>query len=412
MSRIIELHASNVKKLKAVSIDNPDPTCNVIGGQNAQGKTSLIDSIVMAIGGKTSIPDKPIRDGEEHAEIVLKTEDLIVTRKFTPSGSSLKVTNHEGLTHSKAQSKLDELIGRLTLDPLAFTRLDAKKQAQTLRDLLGIDTSELDEKRKSTFDTRTEVNRDIKKLEAQLGEMTLHEGVGEEEVSLTSLVEESKQISEKNQQITQCKDLLESLGRRMDGIAEQIAQLNKEAAAVGIKIDTERQRLEELGSFQSLDDVNQRIANSEDTNRKIRENQQYKQTNQTLDEHTKRADQLSEQLMQIDQTKAEMLAAAEYPIDGIGISDDGVFTYRGIPFDQASAAEQLKVSAAMGLALNPKLRVLLIRDGSLLDDESLAQLKQFAVDNDAQLWIERVGTGEEVSIVIEDGEIASATAVA
>ncbi len=149
------------------------------------------------------------------------------------------------------------------------------------------------------------------------------------------------------------------------------------------------------------------IANAEDTNRKVRENQKRKEIHEAWIKQDGDSKALTATLEKIDAQKAEMLASAEYPIDGIGIDDDGILTYNGIPFTQASAAEQLRVSAAMALALNPKLRVLLIRDGSLLDKDAMEELHNFATENDAQVWIERVGNGDEVTVLIEDGEVSS-----
>ena len=105
------------------------------------------------------------------------------------------------------------------------------------------------------------------------------------------------------------------------------------------------------------------------------------------------------------------MAAAAFPVVGLGFNDNGV-TFNGVPFSQASSAEQLRVSVAMGLALNPTLRVVLIRDGSLLDDDSLAMVATMAAEKDSQVWIERVGHGEETSVVIEDGAVMAQKAVA
>ena len=44
----------------------------------------------------------------------------------------------------------------------------------------------------------------------------------------------------------------------------------------------------------------------------------------------------------------------------------------------------------MVVAMKPDLEVMLIRDGSLLDDESLILLGEFAEENKFQIWLERV----------------------
>src|SRR4029077_4178854 len=107
----------------------------------------------------------------------------------------------------------------------------------------------------------------------------------------------------------------------------------------------------------------------------------------------------------MDQSKNEATTKAKYPVDGLQFDTAGGITLNGIPFEQCSSAEQLRVSVAIGIALNPKLKVLLIRDGSLLDDKSLLQVMAMAKEADAQVWIERVGEDEQTSVVIEDGAI-------
>lgn len=87
---------------------------------------------------------------------------------------------------------------------------------------------------------------------------------------------------------------------------------------------------------------------------------------------------------------------------------NGVVLYQDIPLDQCSSAERLRVSVSIGLAMNPKLKVLLIRDGSLLDEDNLQMIATMAEKADAQVWIERVGDGEECSVVIEDGQVRDA----
>ena len=107
----------------------------------------------------------------------------------------------------------------------------------------------------------------------------------------------------------------------------------------------------------------------------------------------------------MDAEKLKQIKDAKYPLQGLSVSDSGDVLLEGLPFEQAASAEQLRASVAIGLALNPKLRVLLIRDGSLLDEDSLALLCKMAEDADAQVWLERVGTDGDVSVVIEDGMV-------
>ena len=75
------------------------------------------------------------------------------------------------------------------------------------------------------------------------------------------------------------------------------------------------------------------------------------------------------------------------------------------PFDQASDAERLRASCAIAMRGDAKLRVLRVRDGSLLDEDSLRLLSEMAEAEDWQCWVERVDTSGKVGIVIEDGKV-------
>ena len=399
MSKIIRLQSTNYKRLKAVEI-TPDKDGNlvIVAGKNGQGKSSVLDSITAALGGvNAKTTPKPIRDGEDRAEIVLETEDLVVTRRFTPSGSTLKVTSPDGATYPKAQARLDDLLGKLSLDPLAFTQLSDRDQLATLLDLveLPFDPAELDAQRKAVFERRTEVNRQVKDAEARVKGFTVTEKV--EPVSVADLLTEyraEQAVAEKQE-----ADL-----RRADEVAEQIGELEQRLAEL-------RATRDELANTISghrdlhLDRIQGQIDNAEQINAQAREFKAYEEARDRLDGAQRDAEKLTFELVRIDKTKAEGLAAARFPIPGLGFEDGGV-SYQGVPFKQASSAEQLRVSLAMAIALNPSLRVIRIADGSLLDSDNLALIESMAREHDFQVWIEMVDDSGERGIVIEDGEVA------
>ena len=127
--KIIALEAENVKHLRVVNI-NPDGSLVVIGGDNAQGKTCVLDAIEYALNGASSIPVKPIRHGQTKARVVLDLGDIVVTRTFTAKGTNLIVKNKDGAIFPSPQAMLDKLVGELSFDPLEFSKMDAKKQSE------------------------------------------------------------------------------------------------------------------------------------------------------------------------------------------------------------------------------------------------------------------------------------------
>lgn len=403
MSKIIRLESTNYKRLKAVEIvPDPDGNLVIVAGKNGQGKTSILDSITAALGGvngKTT--PKPIRDGEDRAEIVLETEDMIITRKFTASGPTLLVKSRDGAVYPKGQAKLDDMLGRLSLDPLAFTQLSDRDQLAALLDLvkLPFDPDKLAAERKELFDERTEVNRELKNAKAAVAAIPVTKEMADlEPVSVTDLLKEFRDGQTLNHQIDVARTA-------RDGWADKVERVKRELADAESQLKLAEERLASAPAKVDLEALQTQLDNAEQTNADVRLFESWIRASDELNEREAEAIELTAKLEAIDKQKAEGLAAAVFPVDDLGFDDTGV-TYRGVPFKQASGAEQLRVSLAMAIALNPKLRVIRIADGSLLDSDNLALVESIARQHDFQVWIEMVGDGDGRGIVIEDGMVA------
>lgn len=403
MSKIIRLSSTNYKRLKAVEIQ-PDPNGNlvIVAGKNGQGKSSVLDSITAALGGvNAKTTPKPIRDGEERAEIVLETEDLIVTRKFTATGSTLTVKSPDGATYNKGQARLDDLLGKLSLDPLAFTQLSDRDQLATLLGLVDLpfDPEELDTERKAVFEQRTDWNRNVKELSAKAGDyISCPADLPEEEVSVSEL-------------LGQYRDG-EALNRKIEQADEQVNHWSREVTRLKAELEQAQTEFDNASDYSAkapkpidLDAIQQQIDGAEDTNRQVRHHAEGNVVKERLSDAKTEADKLTAKLAEIDKRKADGLATAEFPVPALGFDEGGV-TYQGVPFKQASSAEQLRVSLAMAIALNPALRVIRIADGSLLDADNLALIDSMAKEHDFQVWIEIVGDGDGTGVIIEDGSVA------
>lgn len=423
---IVELKAENVKRLKAVTVRPDGKPLVCIGGRNGQGKSSLLDSLSYALGGKAQQCERPVREGTEKAEICITLSNgLVVKRIIRPDGKGqVIVSNAEGALFPSPQTVLDGLYGQLTLDPLAFMRMDAKRQAQTLRDLVGLDLSALDGQYAWTYETRTEVNREVNRLEGQLAGMPLHEAP-ETEVSLSDLaarLQEAERTNAGNARVRMLPDSIEkevvALEGQIDAITEQVRQLQNKKAELAEQCKEKYERL--LDARQAAlqvkdintDNLRQQIQQAEQTNAKVRQNYARSAGIKMLLSKQAESEALTKRLEEISADKSAMLAAAKFPVDGLAFSADGV-NYNGIPLEQCSSAEQLRISVAMAFAMQPELRIALIRDGSLLDSDSLRIVAEIARDAGGEVWVERVGRGEECAVIIEDGEVAEdRTAVA
>lgn len=148
----------------------------------------------------------------------------------------------------------------------------------------------------------------------------------------------------------------------------------------------------------------QRLTAADETNKAVRAKLQRRELEKELQTYATFAQRATNRIAELDEKREQALSAASFPIDGLSFDDEGVL-YNGVPFAQASAAERLRVSVAMAMAMNPQVRVIRITDGSLLDSDNLRLIETMAKDKDFQVWIERVDESGEVGVVIEDGQV-------
>lgn len=415
-SKLISLEATNVKRLRAVRIEFADGV-TVIGGRNGQGKSSVLDSIEMALAGKKSLPPKPIREGEDSARIVLEMDTLRVTRKFTANNSYLEVAAKDGAKYPSPQSILDDLYNGICVDPVSFLRMPPAEQAEMLRRVAGVATDDLDGQFDEVYKERTLVSRDLKTQESTLRSMTYYHDAPKDEVSLRALHAEfddaDRDLHEAKDQWVKAERDIETHRQMKERIAEaerKLAEMRAEREAFSKKMLTIKDEHKAMDRFEEarkrISEIRTKIVNSEDTNERVRSNAAHARATEILESLKKKQAELNSELDAIRSEKAERVAAARFPVDGLSVSESGVVLYNGVPFSQASQAEKIRVSAAVGLSLNPSLPILLIRDGSLLDDDAMLGLRQIAEEHGAQILVERVGQGDSMAVVIEDGLVA------
>lgn len=409
--RIIRLEAENIKRLKAVDI-TPEGDLVVIGGDNGQGKTSVLDAIWVALAGpsKDRNPEM-LRQGAESGHVTLDLGELIVHRTWKGDTTTLKVTTPDGAAFSGPQRKLDELLGTLSFDPLAFTRMAPKAQVKTLLDLLELpfDPEEIREHRKAAYDERTAVNRLAESLKGALAQADL-DSLPTEPIDVDGTRAELKELQAQAAALRTMEGEYAESVRKHEHARQQVAEAKKAYDYAQMLLasweDTTTEAQMRLSTFSFDAELGERLESALDS--AARHNALYERrsalesTKSNYETTLAQSAVLSEQIAFFDEMLAQGLKDATLPIDGLAFGDDGV-TYNGIPFVQCSGAEQLRVSAAMAMALNPTIRVMRIEDGSLLDASNMEVLAEMATENDFQIWIERVGHGSEIEIV--DGTV-------
>lgn len=405
--KIIELKSSNIKRLKAIELHiDENQNLIMITGKNGQGKSSVLDSIWYALGGKRAAQDKPIRDGQEKGEVELtiKSEKgiYLVKRTFTDKGSYLSVTNADGAKYGNPQEFLDFIVGNLSFDPLEFSRMDAKKQVAELVKVVGLDFSELDEKKKQLTEERLLVGREEKSLpKYNDGVIAEAESLNIDEVSISDLSSKLETANAQRSSYRAAIDRIKIHETAIEDANKQIKRLNEEIKERKTEI-TKAQGV--LDTTEDLDALRAGLYEADEKNKSIRKAKEILESAKKVKAKKDEYAALTTKLESIEEEKKSKLSAAKMPIDGLSWNEDKVL-YNNIPYDQISSAEQLKVSMAIAMAANPKLRMLQIRDGSLLDKDNLKVIEEMTKGQDFQAWVERVDESGKVGIVISDGEI-------
>ena len=399
---ISSVAVENFKRLKEVDIDSLGNVV-IVGGRNAQGKSSLIDAIWNTLGGKQRAVTRPIRDGETKASAEIVVEDpegggFVVTRVWKqgkPSTLTVKPIDGKAAI-GQAQSFLDKFIGSFAFDPLEFAEQDPKKQRQTLIDLIGVDVTELDRAYDVAYEGRLEQGREVRRIEGALASLERPgRDVPEDYVSVIALSDELEAVNRVETRINEMK-------ARVSIIDQEIADYMAEREELITKVD---QGNGWLSGRRSVDTIRDELQNAETLNASVRDAERWRETKAELKQAEMRHAELEKRVEAAKQAKIDVLAKANLPLEGLSFDEEGIL-YNDVPFTQASAAERRRVSVAIAMAMNPDLRVICLKDASLLDDESKAEIIAQAEANDFQLFLEVVGKPGGETIVIEDGEVA------
>ena len=459
--KILRLQSSNIQRVTAIDI-TPDPAVHVIkiGGKNGQGKSSVLDTISIALGGQALCPAEPIHDGELEGMARLDLGELIVTRRFrrdnihsatcarrdadevlgteavpcncvqtfSPTTSTLTVANKDGAKYPTPQAILDRLKSDLTFDPHAFARASEKDQNAILRRIAGVDTAKLDDDRKMAVALRTDLNRQVRAKEALLTAAKHYPEAPAEEVNVDEVnkVLVDAEVSRRRASVAASELLKASQVRddrraKCDAWEKKIIQLEEQlatakleltaattewsqAVSVTVKLEGEADAAKAL--VPDVTAIQRKLADIDDINKKVRANVGRANIAADLARVVEAAKKQDATVDACDTEKCRLLAEAKFPVEGLGLTEDSV-SFNGVPFAQAGSANQLRTSVAIGMALNPALRVLRIDNGNMLDEDSMKLLEEMAAEGDYQLWLEWVTSdASQVSVFIEDGHVA------
>ena len=413
--RVVRLTADNFKRLVAVDI-TPDGDVVVVSGKNGAGKTSVLDAIWHALGGGAASrgTSQPIRDGETKAEVTVDLGDLTVTRSWTASGSTLTVRDAAGSKLRSPQKILDDLCGRIAFDPLEFSTASPREQRDMLVGVLDmpLDEAELASERQALFDERTEAGRWARSLAARADEYTPpSDGTPSEpvdvealQVELTAAREAAGQARIAAHNLAVAVRDAEQAQARVVAARAALAEAETAADEAVAARDSHQAIVDNTGDIPDVEALEQQYAEAHQINTEIAAANTYRQRIDEAAEAQAHYEDLTRRIDMLDAKKTAALAKIDMPVEGLSFTDDEVL-YQGVPFTQASAAERLRVSMAIGMAASPTVRVARITDGSLLDSDGMKIVAALAAEHDMQVWVERVSDGDGTGVRIEDGEV-------
>ncbi len=415
--KINKLEIENVKRIKAVKIEPTKDGLTIIGGKNNQGKTSVIDSIAWALGGDRYKPSQAAREGSvipPNLHIVM-SNGLVVERKG--KNSSLKVTDPNG--NKGGQQLLNEFVEQLALDLPKFMESSGKEKAHTLLQIIGVgdQLAALEKEEKELYNRRLAIGQIADQKKKFADEQTYYPEAPKELVSPSELIRQQQEILARNGENQRKRDRLNEITMNkhkvFDDIGrldEQIATLQKQKEELTEEYDqavrdeeTAMKTVRELQD-ESTAELEESIANIEEINRKVRANMDKDKAEDDAREYKDQYNALTVEITDVRQKQIDLLKSAELPLTELSVKD-GELIYKGQQWDNMSGSDRLKVSTAIVRKLNPKCGFVLLDKLEQMDEDTLNEFGHWLEQEGLQAIATRVSTGDECSIIIEDGYV-------
>lgn len=418
--KITALEAENVKRIKAVAL-TPLPTgLTLVGGNNNQGKTSVLDALAWALGGDRFRPDAAVRDGAlapAHLKVTL-SNGVVVERKG--KNASLTVTDPTG--RRSGQQLLNAFVEPLALDLPRFMDASDKEKADILLRIIGIgaELHTRDLEIKGLYDKRTFTGQLAAQKKHFAEEMISYPEAPDEPVSASELIRQQQDILARNgenqrlraqyaeleQQVQQCVDELKRTRERIATLQQLADELDAKHTKLFNQRETARKTVSQLQD-ESTAELEASIRDIEETNRKVRANLEKSRAEDEAAQYASEYDRLTESIQQKRADRMALLNGADLPLPGLSV-EDGVLTYKGKHWRDMSGSDQLRVAAAIVRRLNPDCGFVLLDKLEQMDMTTLQEFSAWLEAEGLQAIATRVSTGSECQIIIEDGMVKDA----
>lgn len=411
--KISSLEVENVKRVRAVSLTPTSEGLTILGGKNGQGKTSVLDSIAWCLGGNKFMPSSPQRDGSTippHLKIKL-SNGIVVER--SGKNSSLKVIDPEG--NKSGQTLLNEFISQFALDLPKFMQATGKEKADILLQIIGVgdELYRLENEETTLYNQRHAIGQIADQKKKYALEMEEYDNVPDEPISPYELIKEQQEILAQNGENKRKRENLDSLIRQNDYVSAEISNLENKLSELRNKqqglladIDIAKTSVEGLED-KSTAELEESIANIDEINRKVRANLDKAKAEDDAKQYVDKYDNLTHQIENIRKEKYALLDNANLPLPGLSVENKEL-TYNGYKWDSMSGSEQLKVATAIIRKLNPNCGFVLLDKLEQMDIDTLSEFNSWLESENLQAIATRVSTGDECSIIIEDGYVKGA----
>lgn len=406
--KINSLELENVKRIKAVQLEPAANGLTIIGGKNGQGKTSVLDAIAWALGGDRRRPSQAQRQGSAVPPTLKVTlsNGLIVERGG--KNGTLKVIDPTG--KKSGQQLLNTFISEFALDIPKFIQATPKEKAEILLRIIGVGDQlvKLDFEEKQKYDERRAVGHIADQKKKYAKEMVSYPDAPTEYISAAELIKQQQSILARNGENQRLRDNAQALAQSYNFKLQQFTQLKAQLDGLSAELEKLQSDLETANMSakdlhdESTAEIEESLKNIEATNNKVRSNLAKKQAEEEAEKQKEVYDQLTAELETIRNARIELLKNANLPLPELSVEDNEI-TYKGQKWDNMSASEQLKVAAAIVQRLNPECGFVLMDKLEQMDMDTLNEFGEWLKEHDLQVIATRVSTGDECSILIEDG---------
>nr|DAY63615.1 MAG TPA: STRUCTURAL MAINTENANCE OF CHROMOSOMES PROTEIN [Caudoviricetes sp.] len=401
--KINKLEIENVKRIKAVKVEPKANGLTVIGGNNNQGKTSVLDSIAWALGGERYKPSQATREGSVIPPTlhIVMNNGLIVERKG--KNSALKVTDPNG--QKAGQQLLNEFVEQLALDLPKFMEASGSEKAKILLQIIGVgpQLTQLEQQEKELYQERLYVGRTADQKEKFAKEQVYYPDVPKDLVSASDLIRQQQEILARNGENQRKREQLHQLEQKYQKINEQMTALLAEQKQVESDLEIARKSALDLHD-ESTEELEQSISDIEEINRKVRVNLDKEKAEDDAKTYRDQYNSLTKDIEDVREKKTELLNVAELPLPELSVKE-GELIYKGQKWDNMSGSDRLKVSTAIVRKLNPNCGFVLLDKLEQMDMQSLQEFGKWLEEEGLQAIATRVSTGDECSIIIEDGYV-------